>query len=288
MAGQVGRSHRKKTLRQYGFFVAIAALVGLLLLQSSDRVREEVEPTRTAVSDQLFVLSAPSVLEGVGSLSVKDRRILELEEQVRDLSRYKAIAITMAERMDVYQDILNLQGEPTQFEVTARIVAETDGPFAEALLANAGRVHGVEVGYFAENDTGLVGRVIQVGRRSSRILKLTDFNSRVPVIGETSGLRAIMFGGRDGRGRLTDQPEAGSFIENERILTSGESGEYPRGVIVGRARDTETSSPNVLLSMQSGQLGFVRLKPVFSILPPEADPDPSQISKTASETKAGD
>jgi len=272
MAGSIGRRYRKKTLRQYGFFVAVAGLIALLLLQSSGRLRKEFEPARTTVSDQLFRLSAPSMVSQMGGLSKKDREILELEEQVRQLSHYRALAITMAERMEVYQDILHLQGEPNEHEVTARIVAETNGPFAEALLANAGHVNGVEVGFFAENDRGLVGRVIQVGQRSSRVLKLTDFNSRVPVMGETSGLRAIMFGGRSGQGRLTDRPEEGVFIENERILTSGEGGLFPRGVIVGRARDVETEDPNVLLAMQRGQLGYVRLKPARVMLAPEKDP----------------
>lgn len=272
MAGSIGRRYRKKTLRQYGFFVAVAGLVALLLLQSSGRVRTEVEPARTAVSDQLFRLSAPSMVTQLSGLSKKDRQIVELEEQVRQLSHYRALAITMAERMEVYQDILHLQGEPNEREVTARIVAETNGPFAEALLANAGQVNGVEVGFFAENDRGLVGRVIQVGLRSSRVLKLTDFNSRVPVMGETSGLRAIMFGGRSGRGRLTDRPEQGVFIENERILTSGEGGLFPRGVIVGRARDVGTDNPTVLLEMQQGQLGYVRLKPALLIQAPEQNP----------------
>ncbi|HCX10854.1 MAG TPA: Rod shape-determining protein MreC, partial [Hyphomonas sp.] len=44
------------------------------------------------------------------------------------------------------------------------------------------------------NEGGLVGRVIQLGEYSSRILLITDFNSRVPVMGEVSGVRAIHYG----------------------------------------------------------------------------------------------
>jgi rod shape-determining protein MreC len=278
-----GKGYRQRPLRRYGFFVAVAGLLALLLLQTSPRLSQGVEPVRTAASDQLFHVTRPSLIDRISGASAKERRILELEARVRELAQYKALALTMAERLEVYEDILNMQGEPGGAEVTARIMAETNGPFAEALLANAGATNGVLEGYFAENDRGLVGRVVQVGQRSSRILKITDFNSRVPVMGEASGLRAIMYGGRDGLGRLTDLPEQGDFLPNERILTSGEGGLFPRGVVVGHVRDAEGKEIRVDLEMLNGQLSYVRLKPIVSIPVPEAFPVETEVAELTDE-----
>lgn len=274
-----GKGYKKRPLRRYGFFIAVAGLIALLLLQTSPRLSQQIEPVRTAASDQLFHMSKPSLIDQITGASAKDQRILDLEARVRELAQYEALALSMAERLEVYEDILNMQGEPSGAEVTARIMAEADGPFAEALLANAGTINGVEVGYFAENDRGLVGRVVQVGQRSSRILKITDFNSRVPVMGESSGLRAIMFGGRDGDGRLTDQPEAGEFIRGERILTSGEGGLFPRGVVVGTVQG-QGDGLKVDLAMAKGQLGYVRLKKSPLIPDPETETSEPETSET--------
>lgn len=274
-----GKGYRQRPLRRYGFFIALAGLLALLLLQTSPRLSEGVEPIRTAASDQLFHVTRPSLIDRISGASAKEREILELQARVRELAQYKALALTMAERLEVYEEILNMQGEPAGAEVTARIMAETDGPFAEALLANAGATNGVKEGYYAENDRGLVGRVVQVGNRSSRILKITDFNSRVPVMGESSGLRAIMFGGRDNLGRLTDLPEQGDFLPNERILTSGEGGLFPRGVVVGHVRGDTDKEIRVDLSMLAGQLSYVRLKPTITIIPPEASPIETEVAE---------
>ncbi len=279
-----GKGYKKRPLRRYGFFIAVAGLIALLLLQTSPRLSDQIEPVRTAASDQLFHMSRPSLVDRVTGASARERRILELEGQVRELSKYEAMALSMAERLEAYESILNMQGEPLGDEVTARIMAEADGPFAEALLANAGSLNGVAEGYYAENDGGLVGRVVQVGKNSARILKITDFNSRVPVMGETSGLRAIMFGGRDGLGRLTDMPESGEFLPAERILTSGEGGLFPRGVVVGTVTNADDDA-RVDLAMSLGQLGYVRLKPSNRIAPPEDDPVDTEISSTL-ETEA--
>jgi rod shape-determining protein MreC len=278
-----GKGYKQRPLRRYGFFIAVAGLIALLLLQSSPRLRGQVEPIRTAASDQLYNVTRPSLVDRLTGAAGKDRQILELETRVRELAQYKALALTMAERLEVYEDILNMQGEPGGAEVTARIMAETNGPFAEALLANAGAANGVQEGYFAENDRGLVGRVVQVGQRSSRILKVTDFNSRVPVMGEASGLRAMMFGGRDGLGRLTDLPEQGQFLPNERILTSGEGGLYPRGVVVGTVLPYEDDDIRVNLEMLRGQLSYVRLKPAISIPRPEDFPVETEVAEVTDE-----
>lgn len=283
MPRYAGKGNRKRPLRRYGFFIAVGGLIALLLLQTSPRFSAQIDPVRTAASDQLFNLSKPSLVDRITGASAKDRRIFELEARVRELAKYEALALSMTERLEVYEGILNLQGEPTKREVSARIMAEADGPFAEALLANAGALAGVEPGFYAENDGGLVGRVVQVGQRSARILKITDFNSRVPVMGESSGLRAIMFGGRDGNGRLTDQPEQGRFITGERVLTSGEGGLFPRGVVVGSIIDGEDNA-RVNLAMLRGQLSYVRLKPSAVIAPPEDEPV-SEVVETA-ETEA--
>ena len=278
-----GKGYRQRPLRRYGFFIAVAGLMALLLLQTSPRLSEGVEPIRTAASDQLFHVTRPSLIDRLSGASAKERQLLELEARVRELAQYKALALTMAERLEVYEDILNMQGEPGGAEVTARIMAETNGPFAEALLANAGATNGVAEGYYAENDRGLVGRVVQVGQRSSRILKVTDFNSRVPVMGEASGLRSIMFGGRDGLGHLTDLPEQGAFLPNERILTSGEGGLFPRGVVVGHVRGDDSKDIRVDLAMLTGQLSYVRLKPIITISPPEESPIETELSALAEE-----
>jgi len=283
MPRYAGKGNRKRPLRRYSFFIAVGGLIALLLLQTSPRFSAQIDPVRTAASDQLFHLSKPSLVDRITGASAKDRRIFELEVRVRELAKYEALALSMTERLEVYEGILNLQGEPTEPEVSARIMAEADGPFAEALLANAGALAGVEPGFYAENDGGLVGRVVQVGQRSARILKITDFNSRVPVMGESSGLRAIMFGGRDGNGRLTDRPEEERFITGERVLTSGEGGLFPRGVVVGSIIDGEDNA-RVKLAMLRGQLSYVRLKPSAVIAPPEDEPV-SEVVETA-ETEA--
>lgn len=258
--GRSGQRPQKRSAKRLILGVFIFAAGALILAQSAPQIRGVFDPVRTGVGDQLGARDGISPIAWITGQGKRERRIHELEAEVRDLSRYKAAAISMAERLEAYENILNLMGEPPPRGVTARVSAENDGPFAQTILANAGRAQGVEPGSIALNEGGLVGRVIQLGDHSSRILLVTDFNSRVPVMGEVSGVRAILFGGRDGLGSLTDMPERDSFIEGERILTSAEGGAFPRGLVVGEARQSGDDW-RVKFSMAERDGGYVQMVP---------------------------
>lgn len=269
MARMSKMSPRERPMRRLGLGVLMAGVFGLVVAQTAPQIRTWFSPVRTVAADQLSASARPGVWARITGQSAREQRIKALEAEVRDLARWKAASISMAERLESYEAMLNALGEPPARGVTARVAAESDGPFSETLLANAGRAQGVEPGSVAMNEGGLVGRVVQLGERSSRILLVTDFNSRVPVLGETSGLRAILYGARDGLGSLTDLPEAGEFVLGERILTSGEGGEFPRGAVVGTVA-YQGEAARVLLGMKDAQGGFVRLVPPAAIPKPEA------------------
>ncbi|MEJ0059457.1 MAG: rod shape-determining protein MreC [Terricaulis sp.] len=167
-------------------------------------------------------------------------------------------------------------------------------------MANAGSDHGVRVGFIAINENGLVGRVVSVGRRSSRVLMLDDYNSRIPVMGEASRVRAVL------AGQATQPPElytrpfevesprldfivgAQSLREGERMVTSGDGGLYPRGVAVGLARHGSDGVWRVTLATTRQPIDFVRLVPFVGAPRPEdapvddAGPPPDARSAVAS------
>ncbi len=253
----------------------VLVLVGFgLIAQTAPQVRERFNPVRTAMGDRLSRTTSndePGFIAHLTGEAGNVRRIRALEAEVRELARYKAAAISMAERLETYEEMLNLLGEGDVQGVTARVVAETDGPFERTLLANAGTRQGVEPGSVAVNEGGLVGRVVLIGDHSARVLQVTDFNSRVPVVGEVSGLRAIVRGGNNNLGVLVDLPEAAEFTEGERILTSGEGGAFPRGLVVGEARKIDKEW-RLRFAMQTGRGGYVRILPPRLIETPLGEP----------------
>jgi rod shape-determining protein MreC len=153
----------------------------------------------------------------------------------------------------------------------ARVVAEENGPFAATRIANAGAANGVREGYAAVNENGLVGRVIRVGEYTSRILMVTDYDSRIPVMGSQSGDRALLRGDSVSGARLIEPETPDKIIEGEMWVTSGDDGQMPLGVRVGRARK-DGKEWRVDLAMHDAAVDFVRLVPPPDFAAPEVAP----------------
>lgn len=249
------------------------AMVGALAIQTSSAVRSGIDASRrsmdgTTASLAGFASGLAGWSLGFGRSQEDEARIAELEAEVRDLHRWKDLAETMALRMERYEKLLDLVGETQGQAVTARVVAEENGPFAASKIANAGAANGVREGFAAINEHGLVGRVVRVGEYTSRVLLLTDFSSRIPVMGTKSGDRALLVGDNGSSARLLEPETPDQIIPGEVWVTSGDDGKMPLGVRVGTARKVGDDW-RIDLAMDAGPIDFVRLVP-----PPDfADPD---------------
>lgn len=228
----------------------------------------------------------------VGSLWGATERVQELERENAELQRWRDLAERLAERNRRYEDLLGMpedafgEGADVEAAIAAQLVLDSGGPFTRTLVANAGADHGVGVGYIVVNENGLVGRVVSVGRRSSRVLMLDDYTSRIPVLGEASRVRAVL------AGRATRQPElvlhpyqlepprldfivgAQNLREGERVITSGDGGLFPRGIPVGVAHRVPDGSWHVALAAAQQPIDFVRIIPYVGVEAPEDAPAP--------------
>ncbi len=252
------------------------AMIGVLAIQTSSTVRSGLDVSRRSMDGATANLArfSSGILSwsfGFGRSEEDQARIVDLESEVRDLQRWKDLAETMTLRMERYEKLLGLVGETQGQVVMARVVAEENGPFAASRIANAGAANGVRDGFAAVNENGLVGRVIRVGEYTSRILLVTDFSSRIPVMGSQSGDRALLVGD-GGSGAVLQEPETPDrIVEGEMWVTSGDDGQMPLGVRVGRARRTPEGW-RIDLTMHEGAVDFVRLVPPPDFAPPEVAP----------------
>lgn len=271
-----------------GVIIAIIVALALVLFQTSPLIRRTTIPIRAGMDDIVVNADVDATRKldwSFGAEAQLKREVEALQVENRQLAIWRDAATSMSERMQRYEELLNLVGEPIPNGVSARVVTETDGPFAETRLANAGSLNGVLDGYVAVNTKGVIGRVIRVGLKSSRILLVTDFNSRIPVMGEISGVRAILAGGRGKDfGQLIDKPENDPFLPGETLITSGEGNAFPRGLRVGRAVQVKDEWV-AQLALSEAPVDFVRLLPTQTIPKPEDFPVPETGDETFLQTE---
>ena len=246
--------------------VLIAASFGLMLLGKADALLAErlrmaladsLAPIYVAISGPLHdVRSVVSDATGLIDLREENARLRAENETLR---RWQAIALALDAENQRLKDNLHWLPDPTPSYVTARVVADAGGVYARAALLSVGPGHSVTRGEIALDARGLVGRVTEVGARTARVLLITDLNSRIPVVLESSRAHAIMVGTNGPRPRLMYWPEGVMPEEGERVVTSAEANAFPANLPIGTVHYNASNVPEVEPLAQLDRLEIVRI-----------------------------
>jgi rod shape-determining protein MreC len=224
--------------------LVIAAIIAAALLMSHrdpmkagayDTARRAVDAVAAPVGG---VMSAP-VRWGGGVVDNVRGYFFAISENQRlkaELARERSVGDQLAaSEVDNarLRAVLGIRTDPPLPHVAAQTISDSHGPFANTRLADAGRDKGVTEGNPVLSEHGLVGRIVGVSDHVSRILLLTDAESRTPVILVRTNGRAILSGDGGESPKLDFVRSALALKEGDRVLTSGDGGVFPRGLPVG-------------------------------------------------------
>lgn len=216
--------------------------VMLLLLSKADvklvnflalRLGDGAAPVLGMIGEPLASLRRG--VDRVGEMLAVYEENTRLREQNRRLLAWQAEAGRLAVQNRALREMLKVPPvERAGVSTTARVVADTGGLFVRTLLVDAGERQGIAPGMPAVTAEGLAGRVVDVGCCSARILLVTDFNSKIPVVLERSGDPALLVGDNSPQPALRFLPLDPDFAVGDRVITSGTGGLIPPGLVVGR------------------------------------------------------
>lgn len=261
--------------------VLVVASFGLMLLGKADTLL--ADRLRAALTDALApiytvlgepILAAGDVIRDAARLMTLRDENARLREENEHLRRWQSVALALDSENQRLKANLRWVPDPTAAFVTARVIADAGGLYARAVLLSLGPNHTIRKGAIALDERGLVGRVTETGARTARVLLLTDLNSRIPVVLETSRARAILTGTNGVRPRLLYWPEGVTPGEGERIVTSAEANAFPANLPIGTVRYSQNGVPEVETDAQLQKLEIVRIFDYgLGVLPP---PEPAE------------
>lgn len=169
-----------------------------------------------------------------------------------------AVAALQKENHELH-NLLHFKTEPGLAYISARVIADTGGAFTRGLIVTAGKSDGVREGMAAMTGEGLIGTVTEVGDWSSRIVLITDLNSRIPVTIAGSGDRAIVSGDNSPTPRLRFLPQDAVLSPGASVVTSGHGGIFPPNLPVGHIVDHGHNQYSVIPAADLARLNYVRL-----------------------------
>ena len=242
----------------------VILLVGLFLLWRIDSPR--VERVRIEIIDRVIpnfawatypLSGAVNIIRSARSYSRIYQQNQELRRELQQMKAWKEAALQQEQENARLQDLNNVRLDPKFIKTTGIVLADSGSPFRQTVLLNIGKRDGIIDGWAVMDGIGLVGRIAGVGERTSRVILLNDTASRVAVTIESNGQTALLVGDNTINPSIEFLEDPKTVQPGDRVMTSGDGGVFPPGILVGQVTETQSGRLRVRLAADLQRLRFL-------------------------------
>ena len=245
------------------FFLIIVAIIIFFLDNYDFRF---MKPIRSIINDGVYRISLvassptrilPQITGGFTNLiNVKEENI-RLKKELENY-RLKELNVEYLENQNKnLKKIIDSEDTYLGKEniILSKVLIDKSSPYLRSIIINRGSKSGIKKGMPVLDKDFLVGRVVETNYLSSRVLLLTDLNSRIPVTFGEDSTQAILKGNGAARPILEYLPEGYEVQNGLDVFTSGKDGIFFSGSPIG----ITTAEGEVKLFSESSQLSFVKI-----------------------------
>lgn len=256
---------RKGTQQRFSLFALILTSILLIFLETIDA--KPLNIIRSFVKDFVYrsavVATYPTkVFSGSYGL-IQDHFSLyanyeNLKKENEELKNNNSRTDFLELENTQLRKLINEQVESNSNLVSARVILDEQSPYLNSLVINIGVNKEIKNGMAALDGKNFIGRIVDVNYFSSRILLVTDLNSKIPVISQPSGNHAILSGHGDNKTTLQYLSENHQIENGDKVYTSGKEGIFSPGIPIGIAKVVH-GNVQVQLYSELSEITFVNI-----------------------------
>ena len=144
--------------------------------------------------------------------------------------------------------------------IIGKVLIDKSSPFLRSVIINRGSKDRVELGMAVMDKSYLIGKVVEVSFTTSRVLLLSDLNSKVPVDIMPNNIQSILSGTGDNEGVIQYTRQQDLIEENAIAFTSGAGGLFKSGIPIGKIfKDSSNNKTLVSFFSDFSQLRYVKI-----------------------------
>ena len=145
-------------------------------------------------------------------------------------------------------------------EIIGKVLVDKKSPFLRSVIINRGSKDRVELGMAVMDKSYLIGKVVEVSFTTSRVLLLSDLNSKVPVDIMPNNIQSILSGTGENEGVIQYTRQQELIEENAIVFTSGAGGLFKSGIPIGKIfKDSSNNKMLVSFFSDFSQLRYVKI-----------------------------
>ena len=142
--------------------------------------------------------------------------------------------------------------------ISSRMILDKRSPYLNSFIINSGSNKKIKKSMAVLDGKNFIGRIVNVNFFSSRVLLVSDLNSKIPAVVEPAGYHAILSGTGKAKPILEFLPENHTVQSGNKVYTSGKEGIFSPGIPIG---EVIMDAENILVSLFSDltQITFVNI-----------------------------
>ncbi len=232
---------RKGVKQKFSLLALIIASIILLSLEAINS--KSLNFVRSAIKDVIYRTSFIASIPGnsITSVSTKVQNYFEVYEQyeiakskLQQLENQKNQINYLKIENDKLKKVIDDTDVYNYEFITTKVLVDKKSPFLKSVILNKGFNSGLKKGMPVLDGSYFIGRITEANYLSSRVLLISDLNSKIPVLIEPMGYRAIMSGNGEKPALLEFLPKNHQLEVGSLVYTSGTDGIFFPGIPIGR------------------------------------------------------
>ena len=229
----------KKPLKYFRAFVKDVIYRGALIVSA---------PSKSINNFSDFVKQHVSLYDDYSKLKVENN---ELKNKISETNFLEL-------ENNQLRKLIEEQASSTSNLTSARVMLDKQSPYLNSFIINIGSNKNIKNGMAVLDGKNFIGRIVDVNFFSSRVLLISDLNSKIPIITEPSANHGILSGHGGNKPTLEYLPENHNIQDGDKVYTSGKEGIFSPGIPIGEV-EIEDDDIKVLLFSDLSQITFVNI-----------------------------
>jgi len=235
-----------KTFLKYIFKNKTFAILTCILVLSfggklsffNDKSREAV----LFIADKLqqSTVTITKAIDIIAFSITKLHKKYDFQKQEEELLRYRLQAESLENTNNILLEQLRFAKTIKSDFIAARLLQISKKFGDETAVISCGYNHKVKVGDVVTTSVGLFGRVKEVFPNYSKVILITNYDSRISFISSIHKERGIIYG-NENKLQFKYLDENHSLEEGEVLMTSGESDVIPYGIPIGTVKKSKNN-----------------------------------------------
>lgn len=196
-------------------------------------------------------VSAP--VQGLGNIFTNltaDQATLSELQQENDELRARNVELEESEQTaQRLQSLLDLRDANSLQSTAARIISGASDSWSATVTIDKGTSSGLSVGMPVTSSSGVIGQIIECGATTSTVRLLTDENSSISAMVQSSRAQGMLEGSATGEVSLTLVRTSQDVSVGDVVITSGLGGVFPKGLPIGQVTSVEKNPGDLYLDI---------------------------------------